>query len=103
MLFHMEKYGNRIEGWLSPDNPGAVPRIRILRPDSTFAELEANVFRPDVRDQGLHPTGHNGFAINDAVFPDLAGMIDQIEIRENGPGGGKSGPNGRKWPEVCRK
>ena len=82
MLFHMEKYGNRIEGWLSPDNPGAVPRIRILRPDSTVAELEANVIRPDVRDQGLHPTGHNGFAINDTVFPDLAGMIDQIEIRD---------------------
>jgi hypothetical protein len=82
MLFHMEKYGNKIEGWLSPDNPGAVPRIRILRPDSSVAELEANVFRPDVRDQGLHPTGHNGFTINENVFPDLVGMIDQIEIRD---------------------
>jgi len=82
MLFHMEKYGQGIEGWLSPDNPGSVPRIRIFRPDGTVAELETNVFRPDVRDQGLHPTGHNGFSINNAVFPDLSGMIDQIEIRD---------------------
>lgn len=82
MLFHMEKYGPSIEGWLSPDNPGAVPRIQIHRPDGTVAELETNVFRPDVRDQGLHPTGNNGFAINETLFPDLAGMIDQIEIRD---------------------
>lgn len=82
MLFHMEKYGKSIGGWLSPDNPGTVPRIRILRPDGTAAELETNVFRPDVRDQGLHPTGNNGFAINDAMFPDLPDMIDQIEIRD---------------------
>jgi len=82
MLFHMEKYGKSIEGWLSPDNPSAVPRIRIIRPDGTTAELETNVFRPDVRDQGLHPTGHNGFAINDSLFPDLSGIIDQIEIRD---------------------
>lgn len=86
MLFHMEKYGACIEGWLSPDNPGAVPRIRILRPDGTVAELETNVFRPDVRDQGLHPTGNNGFAINNTLFPDLPGMIDQIEIRDAGTG-----------------
>lgn len=82
MLFHMEKYGSRIEGWLSPDNPGVVPRIQIFRPDGTVAELETNKYRPDVRDQGLHPTGNNGFAINDTLFPDLAGMIDQIEIRD---------------------
>ena len=82
MLFHMEKYDDRIEGWLSPDNPGAVARVRIMRPDATVSVLEANVFRPDVRDLGLHPTGHNGFAINDTVFPDLAGIIDQIEIRD---------------------
>lgn len=82
MLFHMERYGKTIEGWLSPDNPGAVPRVRILRPDATVAELETNVFRPDVRDRGLHPTGHNGFSINETVFPDLAGMIHEIEIRD---------------------
>ncbi len=82
MHFHMQKYGDKIEGWLSPDNPGLVPRIRIFRPDGTAAELDTNVFRPDVRDAGLHPTGKNGFAVNESLFPDLAGMIDQIEIRD---------------------
>jgi hypothetical protein len=82
MLFHMQKLGDRIEGWVSPDNPSTMPRIRIFRPDGTVAELDSNVYRPDVRDAGLHPTGKNGFDINSTVFPDLAGIIDQIEIRD---------------------
>jgi hypothetical protein len=37
MLFHMDKHGKTIAGWLSPDNPAAVPRIRIIRPDGTVS------------------------------------------------------------------
>lgn len=82
MLFHFERAGNALTGWVSPDNPATVPRIQIVRPDGTRAELKTNVFRPDVRDCGLHKTGHVGFQINDSLFPDLASMIDKIEIRD---------------------
>jgi hypothetical protein len=82
MLFHMEKSGASISGWVCPDNPSTVPRIQIIRPDATVAELETNVFRPDVRDRGHHHTGHVGFNIDPSVFPDLAGMIDHIQIRD---------------------
>lgn len=82
MLFHMERSGAMISGWVAPDNPSAVPRIQIIRPDGTTAELETNVFRPDVRDLGLHNTGEVGFRIDAGVFPDLGGMIDHIQIRD---------------------
>jgi hypothetical protein len=82
MLFHMERSGESISGWVCPDNPSTVPCIQIVRPDGTVAELKTNVFRPDVRDRGHHHTGDVGFKIDSTVFPDLAGMIDQIQIRD---------------------
>lgn len=82
MLFHMEESGGSISGWVCPDNPSTVPCIQIIRPDGTIAELETNDFRPDVKDRGHHHTGRVGFKIDATVFPDLASMIDRIQIRD---------------------
>jgi len=82
MLFHFERVGNALTGWVSPDNPATIPQIQIIRPDGTHAELQTNAFRPDVKDRDLHKTGHVGFEINDSLFPDLSSMIDKIEIRD---------------------
>lgn len=80
MLFDIRKSGNAIQGWVSPDNPGKPPVIKIIRPDNTTMRVETNQFRPDVRDSGLHPTGHNGFLIDARSFPALAPVIDKIHI-----------------------
>lgn len=82
MLFHMERHGSYLSGWLSPDNPTDTPRIRITRPDGTSQEMEANVFRQDLVDVKIHPTGQAGLIINQKTLPDLADFIEEIEIRD---------------------
>jgi hypothetical protein len=67
-------------GWVSPDNPSKPPVIKIVRPDKTSITVRTNHFRPDVRDAGMHPTGHNGFVIDSKQFPALAPVLDQIEV-----------------------
>ncbi|HRF08155.1 MAG TPA: hypothetical protein PL193_05855 [Xanthobacteraceae bacterium] len=44
--------------------------------------MQANVFRQDLIDVKLHPTGHAGFRICRAAIPDLTDFIDDIEIRD---------------------
>jgi hypothetical protein len=84
MLFYMtEDEPGRLLGWVLPDNPSALPRIKIFRPDGSMVELEANAFRPDLRDRGLHETGMTGFLIDDKIYPNLNEVIDQIEVRES--------------------
>jgi hypothetical protein len=84
MLFHMELTNEgAINGWVLPNNPSAMPRIKIFRPDSAPIELEANILRTDLRDRGLHETGMAGFHIDEKLYPDLTQVIDQIEIRDS--------------------
>lgn len=73
--------GTLISGWLAPDNPSAIPAVRISvegRPDIT---LSANVTRLDLKKLGQHTTGQVGFAINASVVPGL-GALPEVEIRE---------------------
>lgn len=86
MLFHIERHGSHISGWLSPDNPADVPRITITSPDGTSQEVEANVFRQDLIDVRIHPTGHAGFNVDQSVLPDLADFIENIEVRDAATG-----------------
>jgi hypothetical protein len=83
MLFHFDLYDGRLIGWVLPDNPSAMPRIKISGPGASFIELEANSLRTDLRDSGYHETGMAGFVIDDKVFPYLSEVIDEIEIRES--------------------
>ncbi len=82
MLFDMRRHGNTISGWVAPDNPGLVSKVRIVRPDGSTAELATNRARPDVVEHGLHHNGQVGFAIDASLFPDLASILDTLEVRE---------------------
>ncbi len=82
MLFHFERVGKSLSGWVVPDNPATVPRVQIIRPDGSISELETNTPRPDVRDRGFHRTGDVGFTIHEGHFPDLGSIIDNIQIRD---------------------
>ena len=82
MLFHMERIGSSISGWLTPDNPSEVPRVQIIRPDGTSIDLNANFFRPDLVELKMHPTGNVGFQINNRIIPDFDEWIDKVEIRD---------------------
>ena len=57
MLFDMRRHGNAISGWVAPDNPGLVSKVRIVRPDGSTAELATNRTRPDVVEHGLRIGG----------------------------------------------
>jgi len=80
MLFHMERYDSYIGGWLCPDNPGDTPSIVIRYDDKPGLQLETNWYRPDLVAVGLHPTGKAGFHIDEKVIPDIAAVIDNIDI-----------------------
>ncbi len=86
MLFHIERYGRTIGGWLTPDNPADTPKVQIIRPDGKTVELESNAVRPDLVEVKLHPTGKAGFGIDRKIIPDLDDIIDQIEIRDAATG-----------------
>jgi hypothetical protein len=83
MLFHMDQVnGDQLVGWVAPDNPSALPRIKIIRPNGPDIELEANTLRTDLQDRGHHDTGMVGFVINEKIVPGFSKLIDEIEIRE---------------------
>lgn len=83
MLFHFEFIDDRLNGWVLPDNPSALPRIKICGPGEKVVEFEANTLRPDLSDRGLHDTGMAGFILDDKLYPNLSKVIDQIEVRES--------------------
>lgn len=83
MLFHMEEDEKGVLiGWVLPDNPSAIPIIKISTPDGNIVEVEANAMRTDLRDRGLHETGMVGFFLNESTRPDIMPISDQTEIRE---------------------
>src|SRR5579872_4344919 len=84
MLFHIEEDEKKnVTGWVLPDNPSSIPRVKILHPDREPVELEANVCRTDLQDRSLHESGMAGFFIDEKIYPELSKLIDQIEIRED--------------------
>lgn len=73
--------GASVRGWIAPDNPSATPRIVIVIPGRDEIEIEAKRPRNDIRDAGLHATGHVGFAVDRTVVPDIE-TVQDIEILE---------------------
>ena len=83
MLFHMEEdEQGAIAGWVLPDNPKTIPSIKILKPDGSSIQIEANILRTDIRDRGVHETGVVGFFLTKHSHADVMEFADQIEIRE---------------------
>jgi hypothetical protein len=82
MQFHIDvDQGSYITGWVLPDNPSATPSIAISVEGGTPVLLQANVFRKDLKDLGVHHTGMLGFEIHGSMVPGLESEA-QIEIRE---------------------
>ena len=82
MQFYIDQdSGSAIMGWLAPDNPGIIPKVRVLVPGREDIIIEAHVMRLDIRDVGLHSTGQVGFTVDETTVPDLSNQPD-IEITD---------------------
>jgi len=85
MLFSIdEDAGSHIIGWLMPDNPNSSPTVHVLTGSDVLA-VEAAVYRPLLKDQGLHNTGICGFVINSSNFPELA-TVQNLSIVDSATG-----------------
>ena len=73
--------GSHIAGWLVPDNPSAVPSFFVTVEDQAPISFSANIERVDVRELGLHRTGHVGFLIDDRLVPNI-GDVENLAISE---------------------
>ena len=77
MLFSIDQdSGNRIIGWLMPNNPSVVPRIRVVAGGEVKGVFKATQYRPLLKEQGLHDTGVCGFALDEKLFKGLANAKD---------------------------
>ena len=77
MLFSIdEDLGERIIGWLMPDNPAATPRIIVHLDREHRVAVEAFVDRPLLKEQGLHNTGICGFVADELNCPGIGAAAD---------------------------
>jgi hypothetical protein len=86
MLFSIdEDVGERIIGWLMPDNPAATPRILVHLDPERHVVVDAFVYRPLLKEQGLHNTGVCGFVIDEANCPGVtaAAKLEIIDADNN--------------------
>jgi hypothetical protein len=80
MLFSIdEDVGGRVEGWVMPDNPAVTPRVIAHLDAEHHVVIEAFVYRPLLKQNGLHNTGVCGFALDDNNCPGLA-AANQLQI-----------------------
>ncbi|MGU3541057.1 hypothetical protein [Methylobacterium sp. A54F] len=71
--------GDRIRGWVVPDNPLAISRVRVVADGRHLAEVAATDTDETFRRNGWHATGQCTFEIGEAVVPGLAG-IPRLEV-----------------------
>jgi hypothetical protein len=66
MLFSVdEDVGGRVESWVMPDNPAVTSRVIVDFDAEHHVVIEAFVYRPLLKQNGLHNTGVCGFALDD--------------------------------------
>lgn len=66
--------GDRIYGWIVPDNPLAVSRVAVSVDGLRLAEVPATIVEGAFRQNGWHATGQCVFELTDAVVPGLSAM-----------------------------
>jgi hypothetical protein len=82
MLFSIdEDLGERIIGWLMPDNPATTPRIVVHLDSGHHVAVEAFVYRPLLKEQGLHNPGICGFVADESNCPGIGAATD-LEITD---------------------
>ncbi len=80
MLFSIdEDTGERVIGWLMPDNPAMIPRVIVHLDADHHVAVEAFVYRPLLKEQGLHNTGICGFVADESNCPGI-GAAANLEI-----------------------
>ena len=80
MLFSIdEDVGGRLVGWVMPDNPAVTPRIIVHLDQDNHVVIDAFVFRPLLKQQGLHNTGICGFVLDENNCRGLTNA-DKLEI-----------------------
>jgi hypothetical protein len=73
MMYNIdEDVGGRVEGWVMPDNPAAPPRVIVHLNAEHHVVIEAFVYRPLLKQDGLHNTGVCGFVLDENNCPGLA-------------------------------
>jgi hypothetical protein len=76
-----EDSGQRIIGWLTPDNPAKTPRVTVyLDPQQTIV-IEAFVYRADLKSANVHNTGVCGFVLDESNCPGI-GIAAELQIRD---------------------
>lgn len=85
MFFNIDQdQGDAINGWLALDNPSEIARIEVVV-NGQATEMAADALREDVRDIGVHNTGHVGFTVNASSVSSLA-ADDDVQIYEKDSG-----------------
>jgi hypothetical protein len=80
MLFSIdEDVGGRVDGWVMPDNPAVTPRVIVHLDAAHHVVIEAFVYRPLLKQNGLHNTGVCGFVLDENNCPGLAAS-NKLEI-----------------------
>jgi hypothetical protein len=66
MLFAIdEDAGDRVSGWVMPDNPAATPSVIVHLDAVNHVAVEASIYRPLLKQRGLHNTGICGFVLDE--------------------------------------
>jgi hypothetical protein len=73
MLFSIdEDVGDRVVGWVMPNNPAMTPSVIVhIAPDNHLV-IEASMYRPMLKQRGLHNTGVCGFVLDESNCRGLA-------------------------------
>jgi hypothetical protein len=85
MLFSIDAdIGEQIVGWIMPDNPNSTPSVCVSF-GGKASLLEATVYRPLLKEQGLHNHGVCGFVVDAHSCPGLSEATD-LSIAESETG-----------------
>jgi hypothetical protein len=84
MLFSIdEDIGNRITGWVMPNNPAATPSVIVHLDADNHVVIEASMYRPALKQRGLHNTGVCGFLLDEGNCRGLTASSN-LEIHDAG-------------------
>lgn len=82
MQFHIDTdTGDSVAGWVLPDNPSATPSVVVSVDNREPQKIEANVYRQDLKELGVHHTGMVGFHIDQSIVAGFS-TADEVAIRD---------------------
>lgn len=80
MRFYVDyDLGHLVRGWVVPDNPMAISRVRVVVDGRRVTDLEATITDESIRAQGWHATGRCIFEATEAEVPGIS-AAQRVEI-----------------------